>query len=206
MTNTSIYPSAKVLPYVYRGFNPSTGESYIGYRGSNKVPSSADLGPEYTTSAPKVSQRFQDFEWSIVAEFYTASDAYDFEQLMIHEVWKQPGTLNESCYHGKERFWRNGPATGMHAKGMPGTGKNAKGVPKTGKAAKGVPKTGKKAKGVSHGPATGMAAKGVPKTGLQAKGLPKPKCECVHCGMSMSACMLARWHGDNCKLNHIANT
>lgn len=171
MTNIDIYPSTKVHPYVYRGFNTTTSESYIGSRTANKVPSHLDLGIKYKTSSWKhVEPRFHEFEWSIIAEFYTAGDAYDFEQLLIFESWKQPGTLNERCTHGKTRFWRNGPATGKAAKGMPKTGKTAKGMPATGKNAKGMPNTGKAAKGM---PNTGGSAKGVPKTGKHAKGMPR---------------------------------
>jgi len=113
------------------------------------------------------------------------------------------------------------PKTGKKAKGMPATGKGAKGVPKTGAAAKGVPrgpatggnakgvpKTGKRAKGMPRGPQTGKRAKGVsigPGTGGGAKGVPKPKHECPHCGEWMSASMLSRWHGDNCKLRELGH-
>ena len=113
MTSTSIYTSEKVLPYVYRLDNPLTGEFYIGYRMANKLPSHIDL-PKYKTSAPKVTNTFEVFEWKILAEFYDGDDAYDFEQLCIFEEWNNSLLLNKSCFHntkGRFRFSNNSSFT-----------------------------------------------------------------------------------------------
>ena len=103
MSNTTIY-NEKALPYVYKGTNLKTGEFYFGYREANKVPAHLDLGIKYKTSAPKIKERFDEFQWEIVAEFATGIEAYDHEQLLIFESWDIDGLLNKSCFHGKERF------------------------------------------------------------------------------------------------------
>ena len=104
----------QVLPYVYKGTNPETNEFYIGYREANKVPAGQDLGFEYFTSASKVKERFDQFQWEIVAEFATGDEAYDYEQLLIFESWNTEGLLNKHCTHGKERFRLTGPFTDEH--------------------------------------------------------------------------------------------
>ena len=100
MTSSSIYSN---LPYVYRLDNPITGEIYIGYREANKKPSHEDL-PEYRTSSKYVGPRFEEFNWTILAEFFNGEDAYDFEQLSIHENWDNPLLLNRNCNYGKKRW------------------------------------------------------------------------------------------------------
>lgn len=100
MTSTSIYSN---LPYVYRLDNPITGEIYIGYREANKLPAYLDL-PEYRTSSKEVKYRFEEFHWTIIAEFFLGKDAYDFEQLTIHENWDNPLLLNKQHYHEKKRW------------------------------------------------------------------------------------------------------
>lgn len=108
MTNyTREFPSTKAMAYVYRGCNPTTGEFYIGYRMKNvkkNISSSSDLGVKYLTSSKKVKHRFNEFTWIIIAEFFDAKDAYNFEQLLIFESWKQPGALNKHCTNGKHKF------------------------------------------------------------------------------------------------------
>lgn len=71
-------------PYVYRLDNPITGEFYIGYRKANKVPSSIDL-PRYRTSSKIVKPRFDEFNWTILAEFFDADSALTFEQQLIRD-------------------------------------------------------------------------------------------------------------------------
>lgn len=99
----SIY-TQRVLPYVYRCTHKVTGQFYIGYREVNKLPSSLDL-PQYRTSSKIVNPTFDEFEWLILAEFYSGDHAYDFEQELIHESWGDPLLLNKSCTHNcKKRF------------------------------------------------------------------------------------------------------
>jgi hypothetical protein len=80
-----------------------TGEFYIGYRHANKLQSHLDL-VEYKTSSKLVKPRFCEFDWLIIAEFFSPEDAYDFEQLLIYENWKNALLLNKSCYYGGKRF------------------------------------------------------------------------------------------------------
>lgn len=92
--------SMHIYPYVYILTHPSSGEFYIGFRSKNKVPSALDLGHEYFTSSKLVKPRFNEFEVTIVAEFFDVDAAYDFEQLLIHENWDNPLILNKSCRYG----------------------------------------------------------------------------------------------------------
>lgn len=211
------------MPYVYRLDHPITGEFYIGYRMANvntNMPSDQDFS-KYKTSSNKIKPRFEEFNWYIVAEFFDADSAYDFEQLLIFESWEQPGSLNKSCYHGKTRFIINGPAIGNNAKGVPrlkhkcphcGVKVDAGNLSKyhgyncislgprlqTGLKAKGIPATGKRAKGIPQGPMPGKGAKGMAKTGNNAKGVTRPKHKCPHCDVMMSANNLVKKHGDKC--------
>lgn len=87
----------KVLPYVYKLTHKETGEFYIGYRAANKVYSSNDLGCKYFSSSKKVkSIGFENFNIEIVAEFFAWEDAYDFEQGLIKEHFKDPLCLNRN--------------------------------------------------------------------------------------------------------------
>ena len=104
MTSTNIYTDQKNYPYVYRLDNLQTKEFYIGYRKANLVPAERDLGTDYFTSAPAITEKFNEFQVTIIAQFFDANDAYDHEQYLIHCDWYNPLMLNESCYHGKQRF------------------------------------------------------------------------------------------------------
>jgi hypothetical protein len=113
----SIYTvsSERSAPYVYKGIHPTTGEFYIGSRiAKNILCSHIDLRT-YKTSSKEVRPRFEEFEWTIVAEFFSGDAAYDFEQELIYHTWKEPGSLNKSCYHGKQRFKINSPRTKEHS-------------------------------------------------------------------------------------------
>ena len=142
MTSSNIYTSEKALPYVYRLDNPTTGEIYIGYREANKLPSHLDL-PEYRTSSEYVEPRFDEFNWTIVAEFFLGNDAYDHEQFSIFEEWENPLLMNGNCFYGKKR-WKTGICSEETKLKMSNT---RKGVPKSEEtksrmsaASKGVPK------------------------------------------------------------------
>ena len=126
MTSSNIYTSEKALPYVYRLDNPTTGEIYIGYREANKRPSHLDL-PEYRTSSEYVEPRFDEFNWTIVAEFFLGNDAYDHEQFSIFEEWENPLLMNGNCFYGKKR-WKTGICSEETKSKMSNT---RKGVPKS---------------------------------------------------------------------------
>jgi len=103
---THIYPSSRVLPYVYICTHKETGQFYIGYRAANvklQKPSHLDL-QSYKTSSKIVKPDFENYLWYIVAEFYDKDIAYDFEQQLIHENWGNPLLLNKSCHYKKSRF------------------------------------------------------------------------------------------------------
>ena len=88
-----------------------TGMFYIGYRERNVKlgrPAEIDL-PKYKTSSKEVKQNFNDYNWSIVAEFFTGNDAYDFEQKLISENWDDPLLINRHCFYNKERFKPTNP-------------------------------------------------------------------------------------------------
>lgn len=102
--NTYSFP---ILSYVYRLDHPDTGEFYIGYRYQNVklgIPPELDIGIKYPTSSKYVKHRVKEFDVTIVAEFFNVTDAYDHEQLLIHESWGNPKLLNKVCYYGKKRF------------------------------------------------------------------------------------------------------
>lgn len=92
-----------IYPYVYICTHKITGEFYIGCRYANKVPAIEDF-PNYKTSSKKVKPRFTEFDWMIVAEFFTREAAYDFEQLLIFESIHNPLVLNGNCFHEKRRW------------------------------------------------------------------------------------------------------
>lgn len=92
------YQSTKTLPYVYRCTHKVTGEFYIGCRWANKVPSTSDLGISYHTSANYIKSKFNEFEYIVLAEFFTREDAYRHEQSLIFESWNDPLRLNRK-YH-----------------------------------------------------------------------------------------------------------
>lgn len=88
------------FPYVYIGTHKHTKEFYIGYREKNKVNSSKDFGIKYktTSSSTLVKEEFDNFDWIILAEFFTETggdDAYWFEQGLIKENIKNPLCLNK---------------------------------------------------------------------------------------------------------------
>lgn len=103
MTSTTIYTSEKVLPYVYKVTHKTTEQFYIGYRESNKVPSHLDL-PKYKTSSKNIFSLFDEFSYTIIAEFFNGSDAYDYEQKLIYDNWNDPLILNKNCRHNGKQF------------------------------------------------------------------------------------------------------
>lgn len=102
----------KILPYVYKCTHRITGQFYIGFRCGNKVESAQDIF-KYRTSSKLVQETFDDFDVVILAEFFDKVDAYDFEQQLIWEDWKNPLILNKSCFHNGARFSTAGK-TGYH--------------------------------------------------------------------------------------------
>lgn len=169
----NICPSTKVRPYVYFGFNPVTEEFYIGYREANTEPSHIDLF-EYRTSSKIVNPIFDQFIWTILAEFEIGDDAYDFEQLLIYENWNNPLLLNENCHYEGKRF----------------------------KSAEAKTKPKKEVRRASTiGENNSMHRPGVAKKHKDACLFrSSKKKECPHCLRLFSTNTYSRWHGDKCKI------
>jgi hypothetical protein len=107
--------STKAMPYVYLCVHKKTGQFYIGYRCANvhhNRPSHIDF-PKYKSSYPNIKHNFNEYDWTILAEFFESGSAYDHEQLLIYNEWDNPLLLNESCFHLKKRF-KSKPLTKKH--------------------------------------------------------------------------------------------
>ena len=101
---------SKPLPYVYICTHKETKEYYIGYRYKNTIPSYQDL-PIYRTSSKKVKDRFDEFEYAIIAEFFNKEDAYLFEQTLIKDHFDDPQCLNQTHFHGHKMFTKHSRET-----------------------------------------------------------------------------------------------
>ena len=96
--------STKVLPYVYLLTHTSTGQFYIGYRCANKIPSSEDIFKYQTSSSYVKRIGFDQFNISIIAEFFNSEYAYEFEQALIYENFTNPLILNKTVCVDKQHF------------------------------------------------------------------------------------------------------
>jgi len=216
----SIYTSEKTLSYVYRLDNPITGEFYFGYRKANKIPSHLDL-PNYKTSAPKVTNTFEVFEWKILAEFYDGDDAYDHEQLTIYENWDNPLLLNKSCFYGKGKFNRNNTSPSIETRlkvsksmlGIKNTEQHNKNISISNTGKTRTPEQNKRnsndRKGKTASDETkekmSNSHKGTPKSEQHRLNMckPKPRIECPYCNKIGANGLMKRYHFDNCKLKNI---
>jgi group I intron endonuclease len=93
------------MPYVYKLTHKLTGQFYIGYRHANKLPSDQDL-PIYQSSSKVVkSLGFHNFEYEILAEFFDAESANDYENHLIEMNHIDPLILNRRyTRRGNHRF------------------------------------------------------------------------------------------------------
>ena len=82
----SIYKSTRALPYVYLCQEKNSPYYYIGYRYANRLPSSEDFGKHYFTSNRYVKENFDNFEHTIIAEFFTKQSAYQFESELMKDL------------------------------------------------------------------------------------------------------------------------
>lgn len=126
------YSSDKAVPYVYVCIHKETNQFYIGYRMANvklNIPSHLDL-PEYKTSSKIVNPEWENYTWTIVAEFFDPSHAYTFEQQLIFDNWENPLLLNGHYNLGENQFRVSGPSP---LKGKPsplkGIPNGRKGIP-----------------------------------------------------------------------------
>jgi len=158
------------------------------------IPSSSDLGIVYFTSSKYIKTRFHEFTWTIIAEFFDAKDAYDFEQLLIFESWKLPGTLNKHCTHGKAKWNTTGVpmSDDTTLKVYIAKANNSKGPPSIESRLKmSVAKLG-----VSAGPHSDETKL---KIHIAKKGVKQPIITCPHCNKSGGESNIKRYHFDNCK-------
>lgn len=91
--------STKVCPYVYKGIHKTTGHFYIGVRFSSKIKLIPELDIyNYQTSSRRVKDiGFSNFDWQIIAMFFTESaavDATSLEREMILENKENKLMLN----------------------------------------------------------------------------------------------------------------
>jgi hypothetical protein len=102
----TIYSSEKTLPYVYKCVHKTTGQFYIGYRAANKIPSSNDLGFVYFTSSKTIKTiGFENFDYTILAEFFNWGDAYEYEQNLIAQYINNPQCLNKNVHLNSSSKW-----------------------------------------------------------------------------------------------------
>lgn len=171
----NIYTSEKVLPYVYLGIHRITNEFYIGYRYANKKPSHLDLGYEYFTSSKLVEPKFEEFIWTIIAEFFNKEDALLFEQNLIEENLSNPLILNQ---YANNKFIR---------KNLKHTQKTKDKISKANKGKIGKPHTEEHNQYMSS----------------LLKEIPKPKILCHYCMKKIDIGNHNRWHGNNCKYRQL---
>jgi hypothetical protein len=114
---------------VYKLTNSNTDEFYIGYRYKNVglgLSAEQDLGHYYFTSSKHIAPIFNQFTYEIIAEFYLADDAYDFEQELIKENFLSPLCLNKHYQKNNEKGrWKNSGHTEETKKKMRGLVRSA---------------------------------------------------------------------------------
>jgi len=88
--------SNPVLPYVYKCTHKQSGQFYIGFRKANRVSATEDLGVYYFTSSKYVKPIFNEFNYEIIAEFFDVDSAFNFEQELIRNEWRNPFILNRN--------------------------------------------------------------------------------------------------------------
>lgn len=99
----TIYKSTKALPYVYISKEKNSQYFYIGYRYTNYLPSTEDFGKKYFTSNKYVKENFNNFEHTIIAEFFTKESAYEFETSLIKET-RSEYQINYIKYKKKKKY------------------------------------------------------------------------------------------------------
>lgn len=89
-----------ISPYVYCGVHRQTHEIYYGVRYGNvrlRRRPEEDLGTKYFTSSKFVKDRFDEFDWVILAQFVNKEDALSFEEHLIKEAWNNPLLVNKQA-------------------------------------------------------------------------------------------------------------
>lgn len=85
-----------IYPYVYKLTHKETGHFYFGVRWANKVNAQNDLGKLYFSSSSSIKEMgFENFDFNVIAEFFSKEFALEFEDQQIQENWKNPLSLNK---------------------------------------------------------------------------------------------------------------
>lgn len=195
-----------IYPYVYRCEHKITKEFYYGSRVANKLPAELDF-PKYKTSSNKVKPIFEQFDWFIVAEFFDADSAYEFEQELIYETWDSPISLNASCFYKKMQLrftshteemkqWMKERVSGTKNP-MYGKTPHNKGIPHTQETRD---KIRKSKLGLSP---SKEIRESISKT-MTGKKHPTKIISCPYCEKSGCATNIKRYHFENCKLRELS--
>lgn len=205
-----IYTPIQARPYVYMCTHKTTGQFYIGYRELNvklKRPATEDF-PKYKTSSKIVRPHFQDYDWKIVAEFDSGTEAYAFEQQLILEHWDNPLLINEQyrlpsgtkafkakpgCNKGKKN-----PALSLRNKTtVPWNKGLTKDDPRVAKYA--TPRSEEFKKQRTKYLKEWHSKHDVSGTNNSMYGVKRKRVVCEHCGTNTTDAALARNHGPKCK-------
>lgn len=77
------------------------------------------MGVKYFSSGKTTKQNFNDFDYLIIAEFFTADDAYWHEQNLIENYKNDPLLLNKHYIkNGKRKFAINGKFSEEHKRNL----------------------------------------------------------------------------------------
>ena len=209
----TIYSSDKAVPYVYICTHKDTNQFYIGYRMVNvelNIPSHLDL-PEYKTSSKKVRPDWDNYTWTILAEFFDPSHAYTFEQQLIFDNWDNPLLLNGQYRLGEQKQFRTkGPRSDETKQKISDAKKGVKRGPpstetkqKMSDAKKGKPRSDETKQKMSD------AKKGKPRSDETKQKIsdakigiptgPRKLVTCPHCNLVGGGGNMTLHHFDNCK-------
>lgn len=203
--------SSRPAPYVYICVHKLTKEFYIGYREHNvnlNRPSTDDL-PMYKTSSKFVRPKFDEFDWYIIAEFFTGIDAYQFEQQLIFENWEDPLLINKQyrLVNGSTAFKsKKGTLKGRKNPAISASNKRRtpwnKGLTKTDPrvAANISPPSDERKKNFSNIMKEWHAKNDTSGKNNPMFGVVRKQMTCEHCAKQISDANYSRWHGAKCKL------
>ena len=207
--------STKVKPYVYICIHKQTGKFYIGYREANVKSdrTSTEDFPLYRSSCKEVKLNFDEYDWCVLAEFTDPDAAYDCEQQMIFENWKDPLLLNKHCCHNEGmRFKRESPPWNKGTRGAYKRTKETIDKIKTKRALQIMqpsPHLGKtyeemygdRANDIKNEISSKIKSLNIKRTEEFKQNLrkPKPIVTCPHCGKEGGGGSMKQWHFDNCK-------
>ena len=209
MSSNNIY-STQVKPYVYMCTHKKSKQFYIGYREQNVVlnrTSSTDL-PVYKTSSKVVRPIFDQFDWQIVAEFFTGIDAFNFEQQLILENWGNPLMLNKQyrlpsgevafkSQKGCNKGRKNPFLSERNKTVVPWNKGLTKEDPRVASYTK--PKSQKFKEIVSSAKKEWHKVHSVAGANNPMFGVVRERFVCKHCGKDADIANYKRWHGDKCK-------